>query len=467
MLPTVEKILRIQGFIPSSRIEEHTSRFFNDIGLDSAYFADETAGVIATQITSLFAAKLAAGQTTPVAHDGNYEWHIEGTVKEQIIEALADTGASINAISADTAASMNLETEMSSKPQRIRLPSGDTRFTLGTTLVNFSFINEETVEPIRCHVLPSLNHKLILGYNFLRRTRTLSQFKHRLKEVLYSGLKRLSLRLLHDDELDDEGRARVHGLIEGVPLLAVPDSGSNIMAMSSSLARKLGLPINRRKRTEIEFADGSTATTLGVVNARWQFPQWGYMGPDDYFNPSTEYEWHVIDGLTADVILGIDFIKTHDVFDRYEYTLTDADSATASEIYGIYATSEYLEQSPCDDTLANQVRGDLHSSEPFSFATQNRESVRRNMVNRRLQSMPLEKRESRQFIEDERIRLWDQMAEEFYRTGPRGNWLSLRDDYIRRFCAGGIQPPRERTIPQLVKSPPRMFWRWRRRRVES
>ena len=51
---------------------------------------------------------------------------------------------------------------------------------------------------------------------------------------------------------------------------------------------------------------------------------------------SWEYEWHVIEGLSVDGIVNIDFIKFHDVFGNYDYTLVDHELCKrGSEIFGI------------------------------------------------------------------------------------------------------------------------------------
>ncbi|KAI1378371.1 NAD-specific glutamate dehydrogenase [Hypoxylon crocopeplum] len=49
-----------QGWIPESHLDEQVSWFYNELGIDDVYFQMESAEVIATHITSMYAAKVAA-----------------------------------------------------------------------------------------------------------------------------------------------------------------------------------------------------------------------------------------------------------------------------------------------------------------------------------------------------------------------------------------------------------------------
>ncbi|KAI5859344.1 NAD-specific glutamate dehydrogenase [Durotheca rogersii] len=56
----VKGIIRKQDWIPESHLDEQVSWFYNELGIDDVYFQMETADVIATHITSMYAAKVAA-----------------------------------------------------------------------------------------------------------------------------------------------------------------------------------------------------------------------------------------------------------------------------------------------------------------------------------------------------------------------------------------------------------------------
>ncbi|KAI1808739.1 NAD-specific glutamate dehydrogenase [Daldinia bambusicola] len=56
----VKNIILKQGWIPESHLDEQVSWFYNELGIDDVYFQMESADVIATHITSMYAAKVAA-----------------------------------------------------------------------------------------------------------------------------------------------------------------------------------------------------------------------------------------------------------------------------------------------------------------------------------------------------------------------------------------------------------------------
>ncbi|CAJ2506021.1 Uu.00g001510.m01.CDS01 [Anthostomella pinea] len=56
----VKDIILKQDWIPASHVDEQISWFYNDLGIDDVYFQLENVEVIATNITSMYAAKIAA-----------------------------------------------------------------------------------------------------------------------------------------------------------------------------------------------------------------------------------------------------------------------------------------------------------------------------------------------------------------------------------------------------------------------
>lgn len=239
-----------------------------------------------------------------------YEWLINGRINGSLVEALADTGANVNAIFEDEASTRGLKPEPGTAGRRIKLPSGKNCTTLGTTTVGFQFQGEDVVHSLSCGIVERLEYKFILGFDFLRKTETLSRFKHRIKEVLLSGVRKFSLRLLDAFDVPDEAKARMYGRIDGKPAVIVPDTGSSIMAISASYARRRRLQIDRSQKTVVRFAQGSTAQTTGTVIATWKFQSSSTNTDTEHeqqMGDSWEYEWHVIEGLSVDGIVNIDF----------------------------------------------------------------------------------------------------------------------------------------------------------------
>ncbi|OTA60857.1 NAD-specific glutamate dehydrogenase-like protein [Hypoxylon sp. EC38] len=56
----VKAIILKQGWIPEAHLDEQVSWFYNELGIDDVYFQMESVDVIATHITSMYAAKVAA-----------------------------------------------------------------------------------------------------------------------------------------------------------------------------------------------------------------------------------------------------------------------------------------------------------------------------------------------------------------------------------------------------------------------
>ncbi|KAI0901518.1 NAD-specific glutamate dehydrogenase [Annulohypoxylon nitens] len=56
----VKSIILKQGWIPESHLDDQVSWFYNELGIDDVYFQMEKVDVIATHITSMYAAKVAA-----------------------------------------------------------------------------------------------------------------------------------------------------------------------------------------------------------------------------------------------------------------------------------------------------------------------------------------------------------------------------------------------------------------------
>ncbi|KAJ0135200.1 Uncharacterized protein HZ326_21764 [Fusarium oxysporum f. sp. albedinis] len=59
-IKAVKEIIRHAGFIPQSKIDEQVECFYEKLGIDDVYFHIETPTVIASHVTSLYAAKVAA-----------------------------------------------------------------------------------------------------------------------------------------------------------------------------------------------------------------------------------------------------------------------------------------------------------------------------------------------------------------------------------------------------------------------
>ncbi|KAI0544308.1 hypothetical protein F4679DRAFT_565421 [Xylaria curta] len=418
------------------------------------------------------------------------EWHVIGEINGCPIDALADTGANVNAISKDEADRTGILPQPGTAGKTIRLPSGKICLSLGTADLSFSFDGEHAAHSLRCNIVERLEYGMVLCYDFLRKTETLTRFfKDRIKEVTKSGMKRFSLCLLDDSAVPNIMRARMNGFINGSLANVVPDTGSDIMAISASCVRRLGLEVDITRKTQVTFADGSSATTLGIVTAAWNFiplsPQnelysclddGGHAtsadgrkrrvsdiesdDEDDWWEYEWEYEWHVIEDLPVDAILSLDFIKTHDVFARHQHAFSHIPCPMPAELFGI---CELPGGNEGIRSVVEEFILDLNSADPFTYEMVVRESARQSEIKRTILDFPSPIQETQRVVEEKRIDFWNRIKN----AKERGeDWVHLRDEYITGLGLQSAQLPR----PQNPNPPPstasrtgatrtRAFWR--------
>ncbi|GAW19295.1 hypothetical protein ANO14919_087810 [Xylariales sp. No.14919] len=392
------------------------------------------------------------------------EWHIEAMVNGFSVDVLADSGATINGISKGEADRVGAVVIPDTAGQTIRLPSGETCLSLGVAAVEFNFEGEEKTYKLRCNIVESLEWAMIVCYDFLRTTETLTRFfAERIKEISPSSLYRVPLSLVVGDNIVSNGTgARMHGFINSIRTTVVPDTASAIMAMSTSCAHLHMLKVDTKQRKNVTFVDGSTALTRGVVRSTWIF-----LNPDTNVEPPTclvndrfhqaagpdetirrlitteetdddgedtergpwdyvwEYEWHVIDGLPVDAVLSLEFIKQHDVFNKHQHSfLSPSVLPAVPEIFGICE----LPGGPNGLTnLAEAFLADLASPDPFSFNMIVRESARRSEIQRTILTLPGNVQSAQRDMEEHRIASWGAIKELKDRGG---DWKLRRDEYL-------------------------------------
>jgi hypothetical protein len=199
--------------------------------------------------------------------------------------------------------------------QQVKLPNGNVLHSLGTVSAPFSFQGEKEIYTCTFHVLKRCLHDIIFGNSFLKATKTLTNFRHRITEKLvrYSKLP-FRVRLL------DCLREGPLGLIDGNLITASPDTGSDVMIISKRLAKRLGLHINTNKeyRTDLELADGSFLRTAGMVlDVNWRFHS------DPHPTSSISCDFHVLDNLHYEVFLSNEFLYDNQVFSKYQDDFID------------------------------------------------------------------------------------------------------------------------------------------------
>lgn len=275
-------------------------------------------------------------------------FHLDGKLNGIQVEANADTGASFNVISSALAKMLGLTPEPGTGGY-ILLPSGRRIFSAGKVDASFRFGDEKGDYDLSCIILEKASRDLVLGSKFLRLTKTFTKHKHRLKKV-FAIAPRFSLNLLGDTQ---EG---IPGYLNGMRCFAVPDSGSDIMAISGKYAKAHGLKVRRgrRHRNVVEFIDGSRQHTDGIVkDLSWQFRE--NEGP-------IRCDFHIINNLPVDAILSNGMVDEYNVFTRYGDTLSQSHSIDdQSGIYNIRLAKKCrteiakLEDSFIEDSKLTQI----------------------------------------------------------------------------------------------------------------
>ncbi|CAI0647913.1 unnamed protein product [Colletotrichum noveboracense] len=335
---------------------------------------------------------LAYGQGTAAKQGTALE--VNGILGETAAVAVPDTGSCFNLLSEKKATTMGLSPIAGTQGQ-MTLPNGTKVMSPGQVQLAFSFDGENEKHDLLCSILPGATRDLVLGSAFLKATRTMTDYAHRIKKMSYR-LAKPSLKLIGAEQ-DVLG-----GYINGSECLAVPDTGSDVMAISLKHARSLGLKVHRkdRHRTLVEFLDGSRVRTKGIAQAEWQFA---------YGEAPIRCDFHVIKGLPVDAILNNTMLDEYDVFRQYEERIGSSESLQSTVSRGIYGISlvEVCEQKI--RSLSDSYSDDINSDTPFTPEKVERERARRDEIRDTIAQIPDEAlRATKRDQEFLRKRLWDE-----------------------------------------------------------
>ncbi|CAI0652912.1 unnamed protein product [Colletotrichum noveboracense] len=235
------------------------------------------------------------------------DYVVEGSVNGVCVEALPDTGSDDCVISSDFAY------RLGQKPIRdtekiIVLANNKTVQSPGMIEVLWKFANSQTPHYIKCWILPGCTKDLVLGFPFLETTETLTKFFHRVRKIKIAT--RLRSRLI------GKQKRRVAGCLGARVTTAVADTGSDLMLVSLEYVQRYCLEMNTgwENCTEVELADGTSTWTCGIVkSAMWTIRE------------SIVCDFHVLDGLAADVILCKDYLFDLNFFARHAGQFFDVD----------------------------------------------------------------------------------------------------------------------------------------------
>lgn len=234
------------------------------------------------------------------------------------LDAIADTGSDENAMT--EAAARGLGIAFSSKPEHRRefeIACGRKIYSSGRAIVECAF-PEQGARKMRCafNIFPRLITPLIMGKRFLDKTETLTKHSYRLRDrVLDNPGPR---RVMH---LTRPAR-RVRCALNLQPVLAHADTGSEADLVSYDYVLKAGLTIESPEDgyETIQFADGTYGSISGKVVADLYIDNNAYSDVREVLHHQT---FHVLQGLTTDVLLGEALLFQMDVFTQHSQAFVD------------------------------------------------------------------------------------------------------------------------------------------------
>lgn len=266
--------------------------------VDPYYTLDQNLDLRETQITE-------AAPTSPASAKSRVlrETRLPSTLDGREISAFPDVGAAANFIALRYVRTHGL-TINSAARNLVQTAVGSAVDILGTVTLPFSFRGEKKVHQMEFNVMRDAVHDVIIGSPFLKLTKTFTRYKHRLQQMLRE-VRLPRLRFLGSHQY-------IRGRVNGSYVDAVPDTGADVPVMSLSFAEEHGFEVitDPEHRILLQFADGSTATTLGMVrNMEWSFGSSGAQHHIDVY---------VLEELQTGLILDNTFLYDTNAFVAHE-----------------------------------------------------------------------------------------------------------------------------------------------------
>ena len=259
------------------------------------------------------------------------------------LSVIADTGAAANVISATYAKQRNMEIDTSSSS--FRLGNSSLVDSLGTVTIDYAFAEEPSnMFKLVCHVIPHCIYDLILGNSFLTATETMSKYRRRLTECVFSIANVFHLGYLGNSQQILEGT-----LANKYLAYAIPDTGAERNVMDLQYVAYMTSPgpcsgeipyftyiylLCLRNRYAIEhefeichepedwgylqFADGTYQETVGRVHTYWTF-QSGERIPITF---------EVLENCCSELIIGEDILWDYNVFEVYASSIITRSEAS-------------------------------------------------------------------------------------------------------------------------------------------
>jgi hypothetical protein len=232
------------------------------------------------------------------------------------ISAFPDIGAPANFLALHYVRDLGLSINFAGR-KSVKTSVGTIIKVIGTVKLPFSFEGETKRYRLEFNIIHKAVRDVILGSPFLNLTQTFTRHIHRLKQ---------KFREVHLPRMCFLGSHQyVSGRVNGTYVEAVPDTGADVPLMSKSFAKDHGLVVhtNPEHQVLLEFADGSTATTIGLVkDVEWRF----WTSKEPY-----HLDVYVIEELQTNFILDNTFLYNTNAFVAHELDFWTDNSETHAD----------------------------------------------------------------------------------------------------------------------------------------
>ncbi|KAH8724361.1 hypothetical protein GQ44DRAFT_286635 [Phaeosphaeriaceae sp. PMI808] len=189
--------------------------------------------------------------------------------------------------------------------QTFKLANGKMARALGRVETKWKFSTElERAYDLVFHVLPKCSRHVILGNTFLQETKTMSIHKQRIRYAKRRKLTQRVVNLIGNHNMSQ----RMAGSLNGVPVLALPDSGAEPNIVSAAFVEANGWEISDN-HSSLRFADGSVQESLGQVCGTWRF------GEND--GETRQLVFEVLRDCPFDVVLGQEVVYGISIYQNY------------------------------------------------------------------------------------------------------------------------------------------------------
>lgn len=236
--------------------------------------------------------------------------------KARSIIACPDSGSDDNIISLETAHQFGLPVMdiQDPSPPSFVIANGRTVSPVGQVRLKCAFKHGfSPTALLECvfYVFQTLAVPMIMGLEFLQSTETLSKHQYRLIEEWAPAMR--ALRVCSISQPKRQLVCRVGHYVG----CATADTGSDMNLVSPDFAASRSFNVEE-SFVEVEFADGSTGYTTGVIKTDFSI---GSVGDVEGFIPRTQevaLELFVLKNLNADILVGADAVQELQAFSSHD-----------------------------------------------------------------------------------------------------------------------------------------------------